>query len=93
MHVASHTPKLQVFVLKDGHFLRNAEHLLSETGNTKLPILFLNENSQETLVYINEIAVSRGNTKADTPTDCLFRAGLTNAASSSVLNANVRKIT
>lgn len=80
-------------MLKDSNFLSNSEHQLSETGNAKLSILFLNKNSQETYFYISEIAVSRGNTKADTPKVCLFRAGLRNAVSSSALNANVRKIT
>lgn len=32
-------------------------------GNTKLSILFLNRNSQETLFYVNEISVSQGNTR------------------------------
>lgn len=39
------------------------------------------------------LRVSSGNTKANTPKDWLFRAVLTKAASSCILNANVRKIT
>lgn len=93
MHIASHTPKPQVFMLKDGNFLSNSEHRLSETGNAKLSVPLLNENSQETLFYDKTTAVAQGNAKADTPTDCLFRAGLRNAASRSGLNTNVRKIT
>lgn len=77
----------------DGNFLSNSEHRLSETGNAKLSILFLHENSQERLFYTNEITVFWGNSKTDTPTDSLFRAGLMNAAFSSMLNMNVWKIT
>lgn len=79
-------------MLKDGNFLSNSQHRLSETGNAKLSVLFLNENSQETLFY-KTTAVAQGNAKADTPADCLFRASLRNAASSSGLNTNVRKMT
>lgn len=66
-------------MLKGGNFLSNSEHRLSETGNAKLPSLFFNKNSQETLFYVNGIAVSRGNAEADTPRDGGGRARLGNA--------------